>query len=227
MVGVTTPSAYTDRELLGDALQQRRRRYRCPVAAADAFSRQVAAYSAVSSSTASINRSRMSGMALATRDQLGMKGRSIGRSRNASPAFMMFSANSSTACSSPCTIVVQAVHDRIVVVGLDEIQGNAVVARLEGAEALGAEDHAARRELAEQRLADIDGHARQPRRRIVRRQAAGACDRSCPQYPPGTAGCSSSCGTFPTARRSPGPSHWGCAGPSAHRAGKRTLPARG
>ena len=56
--------------------------------------------SAESASTAACRRSRISGIALITRFQPGMKGRSMGRARKASPAFMMFSANISTATSS-------------------------------------------------------------------------------------------------------------------------------
>ena len=56
--------------------------------------------SAWSSSTAVFNCVRISGMALITLFQLGMKGFSMGRSRNCSPAAMILPANISIEASS-------------------------------------------------------------------------------------------------------------------------------
>ena len=56
--------------------------------------------SSISRDTSRTKSSGRSGRALQTRVQLGMNGVSMGFSRKCSPAFMIFWANNSTACSS-------------------------------------------------------------------------------------------------------------------------------
>ena len=57
----------------------------------------------------------------------------------------------------------QPVHLGVVVIGIQQVERTAIIGRLERAKDIGREHRAVCRQLAENRLADVGGHAVQPR----------------------------------------------------------------
>ena len=67
-------------------------------------------------------------------------------------------------------IETQAVHNRVVTVGLDQVERHTIVGGLQGTECFRAEYGALNRQLTIERPRNIERHPRQPRILIIQRQ---------------------------------------------------------